>query len=104
MAKNKGKKSDKKARKEAERAAREEAERLAKAAAAKRKRILLAIPVLTAAAAAGAYFALENERLVGISVLIGGLLWLMVALGAVGGSIKPRDRLRSGSIDFGTRE
>ncbi len=100
MAKKK-KKSDKKARKEAQRRAEEEAKRLAEEAKVRRRRLLIGVVVLTTAAALGAWFGLDNERLTGISILVGGLLFLLVALGALGAGIRPRDRDRAGAIDFG---
>jgi len=101
MAKKKKKKSDKKARKEAQRRAEEEAKRLAEEAKVKRRRLLIGVVVLTVGAALGSWFGLENERLTGISILVGGLLFLLVALGALGAGIRPRDRDRAGAIDFG---
>jgi cation transport ATPase len=100
MAKKK-KKSDKKARKEAQRRAEEEAKRLAEEAKVRRRRLLIAVVVLTIGAALGCWFGLENERLTGIAILVGGLLFLLVALGALGAGIRPRDRDRAGAIDFG---
>lgn len=103
MAKTKKKKSDKKARREEQRREEEEAKRLAAEAAVRRKRLLIGVVVLTAAAALVAWLVLENERLTGIAILVGGLLFLLVALGALGAGIKPRDRDRAGAIDFGNR-
>ena len=94
----------KKAQREAEKAARAEAKRQAELAAAKRRRVLIAIPALTLLVAAGTYFGLNDARLTGVAVLVGGLLWLTVGLAGLGSSIQPRDRSRAGSIDFGTKE
>lgn len=101
---SKEKKLSKKEKKAAENAAREAAEEAARIAGEKQKRMMLAIPVFTAAAAAGCWFGLGDKQLVGVSLLIGGLVFLMVALGSIGSSVTPRDRLKSGSIDFGGSE
>ena len=104
MAKSKKKKSDKKARREEQKRAEQEARRRAEEAAARRKRWLIGVVLLTTAAALTAWFALDNERLTGIAILVGGLLFLLIALGALGAGIEPRDRDRAGAIDFGNRE
>ena len=74
-----------------------------KAAAQRRKRLMIGVLAATVLAALGAYFGLEDERLTGIAILVGGLLFLLVALGALGAGISPRDRDRAGAIDFGNR-
>lgn len=105
MAKKKNPKSDeRKARRQAEKEAQEEAERLFEEMTLKRKRALIIIPIVTLAAGLIAWFVLEDKRLVGMSILIGGLVFLLFALGALGASVKPRDRGRSGAIDFGGRK
>ena len=101
---SKEKKLSKREKKAAENAARELAEEAARVAAQKQRRLMVVIPLLTAAAAAGCWFGLGDKRLVGVSILIGGLVFLMVALGSIGSSVTPRDRLKSGSIDFGGGE
>lgn len=104
MAKKKKKSEERKARREAEKAERQAMELAAVELAAKRRRALIIIPVLTIAAACGAWFGLEDRRLVGMSILIGSLVFLLFASGALGATVKPRDRHRSGAIDFGGRK
>ena len=100
----KKKKSDRKAKREEHKAAELAARRAAEAAAVRRKRTLTGILVLTALAALTSWFALEDERLTGIAILVGGLVFLLVALGALGAGITPRDRDSAGAIDFGNRD
>ncbi len=113
MAKDREKQRQKKQRKgekqrarKAEKEARREAEAQHAAAMAvakaKQRRLLVAIPVLTAIAASTFAFAIDGSRLAGVSILVGGLVFLLVALGGLGSSVTPRDRLKSGSIDFGS--
>lgn len=72
---------------------------------ARRNRILLmALPLVTAALAASVYFAFEDRRAVAAIVVVGLAFWVPVLLGTIGGSVPPRDRSRSGSIDFGRRD
>lgn len=96
-------KAERRAQREATRAAKAEAERLAQEAALRRKRLMVAIPVLALTIAAVGRFALDDDRVVGFSILVGFLLFLGVALAGLGGSVQPRDSSRSGSIDFGNR-
>ncbi|MEM9189801.1 MAG: hypothetical protein AAGF12_11530 [Myxococcota bacterium] len=99
----KAKRERKKARK-----ANRELEEQAKAEEARRvkkhRAILAAIPTATVVVALTLYFALEEPQLAGATVLGGTMVWLMVGLGFIGGSVKPRDRNRAGSIDFGNRQ
>ncbi len=97
------KKSERKAQREAQKAAEAAAQRAAELAAQRRKRLMIGVLAATVLAALGAYFGLEDERLTGIAILVGGLLFLLVALGALGAGISPRDRYRAGAIDFGNR-
>ncbi len=69
-----------------------------------RKRLLLGTAVLTLLAASVSYWVLEDQRLMGVTLLVGAVLFLVFALGALGAEVRPRDRGRSGSIDFGTRD
>lgn len=101
---SKEKKLSKREKKAAENAAQAAAEEAARIAGQKQRRLMVAIPILTAAAVAGCWFGLGDKRLVGVSILVGGLIFLMVALGSIGSSVTPRDRLKSGSIDFGGGE
>ena len=98
------KKLSKKEKKAAESAAQALAQEAAMVARQKQRRLMIAIPLLTAGAVAGCWFGLNDKRLVGVSILVGGLIFLMVALGSLGSAVTPRDRLKSGSIDFGGGE
>ncbi len=99
----KASKAERRAEREAKRAAKAEAERLAQEAAARRKRLMVAIPVLGLVVAGVGRFALDDDRVVGFSILVGFLLFLGVSLAGLGGSVQPRDGSRAGSIDFGNR-
>ncbi|MGD8316437.1 MAG: hypothetical protein PVH21_08750 [Myxococcales bacterium] len=94
------------ARKERARAAKE-AKRAAEERARRRRqlqlRLSLAVAVLTLALAAVFYWVLENRQLMGATLLIGGVLFLALALGTLASSVPPRDRTRAGSIDYGKR-
>ena len=69
-----------------------------------RKRLLLGTAVVTLAAASVSYWVLDDQRLLGVTLLVGAVLFLVFALGALGAEVPPRNRARSGSIDFGTRD
>ena len=94
------------ARKERQKAAKE-ARRQAEAEAKRRRRLQLrvaaAVGVLTLGMAAVSYFVLENRQLTGISLLVGGVLFLLIVLGTLASTVSPRDRTRAGSIDYGNR-
>jgi len=94
------------ARKERQKAAKE-ARKQAEAEAKRRRqlqlRVAAAVGVLTLSIAAVSYFALENRQLTGISLLIGGVLTLLIVLGTLASGVRPRDRTRAGSIDYGNR-
>jgi hypothetical protein len=68
-----------------------------------RRIVVIAIPIVTAGAATATWFAAESEAATGAVVLLGAILWLLFGLGFLGGSIKPRDRTRAGSINYGSR-
>lgn len=95
------------ARKERAREAKE-AKRQAEARAQQRRRLQLrlsaAVAVLTLVIAGICYWALDNRQLMGISLLIGGVLFLVLALSTLASGVQPRDRTRAGSIDYGTRD
>lgn len=105
MAKKKNERRE--ARKERAKAAKE-ARRQAEAQALKvRQRWRLAsiaVAALSVTIAALSYWLLDDRRLVGASLLIGGVLFLLLALGSLGAGVKPRDRRTAGSIDFGKRD
>ncbi len=63
----------------------------------------IAVALLSIAFAALSHWVLEDQRLVGASLLVGGVLFLLLALGALGAGVRPRDRRGAGSIDFGKR-
>jgi uncharacterized membrane protein len=86
--------------KEAKREAQERAERRRRM----QMRISAAVAVLTLAIAAICYWVLDNRQLMGITLLIGGVLFLVLALGTLASGVQPRDRTRAGSIDYGNRD
>ncbi|MEM6955591.1 MAG: hypothetical protein AAF411_30540 [Myxococcota bacterium] len=94
-------KAERKAQKDAEKAARAAAEEAFRLRQEKHKRALIAIPLITGALALGLVFGLGESQLAGIVGLCGGLLFLMIGLSSLGGSVQPRDRMKAGSIDFG---
>lgn len=85
-----------------------EAKREAEAVAQRRRQLQLrlsaAVALLTLAIAAVCYWALDNRQLMGITLLIGGVLFLVLALGTLASGVQPRDRTRAGSIDYGNRD
>ena len=94
------------ARKERQKAAKEARKQAEAEAQRRRKRQLRlagAVGVLTLAVAAASYFGFENRQLTGISLLVGGVLFLLIVLGTLASSVQPRDRTRAGSIDYGNR-
>lgn len=95
------------ARKERAKAAKE-AKREAEAGALRTRRrwrlASIAVAVSSIVLAALAYWVLDDRRLVGVSLLVGGVLFLLLALGSLGAGVKPRDRRTAGSIDFGKRD
>jgi hypothetical protein len=104
MAKKKSEQRD--ARKERARAAKEAKRAAEQAALRKRKRLRWAsavVALVSVVLAAFSYWVLEDRRLVGISLLIGGVLFLVLALATLGAGVRPRDRRTAGSIDFGKR-
>lgn len=97
---NKKRKKERRAEEKAElEAAREAAERRQR----RYRRILVALPLATLAAAAATYFGFDDVRAAALVGVIGVALWVPILLGALGGSVRPRDRDRAGSIDFGQR-
>jgi hypothetical protein len=99
----KAKRVAKKARKN-DKALQAELEAQAESRRKKRRAVIIAVPVLTAAAAAAVWFGLESESGAGAVILGGIVVWLLVGLGYLGGSVRPRDRRGAGSIDFGARK
>ena len=95
------------ARKERARAAKE-AKREAEAQAQRRRglqlRATVAVGIVTLAVAAFCYWGLDNLQLMGITLLVGGVLFLLLALGTLASGVQPRDRTRAGSIDYGKRD
>lgn len=67
-------------------------------------RISAAVAGLTLAIAAVCYWVLDNRQLMGITLLIGGVLFLVLALSTLASGVQPRDRTRAGSIDYGNRD
>jgi Flp pilus assembly protein TadB len=94
------------ARRDRQRAAKE-ARQEAKAQVQRRRqkqlRIAAAVGVLTLALAGICYWVLDNRQLMGVSLLIGGVLFLLLVLSTLASGVQPRDRTRAGSIDYGNR-
>lgn len=95
------------ARKERAREAKE-AKREAEERALQRRRLQIrlsaTVAVLTLAIAGACYWLLDNRQLMGITLLIGGVLSLLLALSTLASGVQPRDRTRAGSIDYGRRD
>lgn len=89
--------------KEAKEAKREAQERVQKRRRLQ-MRVSAAVALLTLAIAAICYWVLDNRQLMGITLLIGGVLFLVVALSTLASGVQPRDRTRAGSIDYGNRD
>jgi hypothetical protein len=85
-----------------------EAKREAEALAQRRRQLQLrlsaGVALLTLVVAGVCYWALDNRQLMGITLLIGGVLFLVLALGTLASGVQPRDRTRAGSIDYGNRD
>jgi Flp pilus assembly protein TadB len=92
-----------KERQKASKEAREQAEAQAKRRRRMQLRLAYGIGVLTLAIAGVCYWALDNRQLMGITLLIGGVLFLLVVLATLASGVQPRDRTRAGSIDYGNR-
>jgi len=67
-------------------------------------RMALGVAVLTLTVAGLCYWVLDNRQLMGVTLLIGGVLFLLLALGTLASGVQPRDRTRAGSIDYGKRD
>ena len=95
------------ARKERQKAAKE-ARQEAQAQAMRRRQFQLrvagAVGLLTLALAGVCYWVLDNRQLMGVTLLIGGVLFLLLLLAALASGVQPRDRTRAGSIDYGKRD
>jgi fatty acid desaturase len=85
-----------------------QAKRDAEASAQRRRQLQIrasaAVAVLTLVVAGLCYWVFDNRQLLGITLLIGGVLFLLLALGALASGVQPRDRTRAGSIDYGKRD
>ena len=85
-----------------------EARREAEAAAQRRRqlqiRVSAVVAVLTLGVAGLCYWVFDNRQLMGITLLIGGVLFLVLALGTLASGVQPRDRTRAGSINYGKRD
>ncbi len=95
------------ARKERQRAAKE-AKQQAAAQARQRRRMQMraagAVAVLTLGGAGVFLWVLDNRQLMGVTLLIGGVLFLLLVLSTLASGVQPRDRTRAGSIDYGNRD
>jgi len=82
-----------------------EAKREAEANAQRRRQLQIrmsaAVAVLTLVVAGVCYWGFDNRQLMGITLLIGGVLFLVLALGTLASGVQPRDRTRAGSINYG---
>jgi len=67
-------------------------------------RMALGVAVLTLTVAGLCYWVFDNRQLMGVTLLIGGVLFLLLALGTLASGVQPRDRTRAGSIDYGKRD
>jgi uncharacterized membrane protein len=85
-----------------------EAKREAEANAQRRRQLQIrmsaAVAVLTLVVAGVCYWGFDNRQLMGITLLIGGVLFLVLALGTLASGVQPRDRTRAGSINYGKRD
>ena len=85
-----------------------EAKREAAAIAQRRRqlqiRVSAAIALLTLVVAGLCYWVFDSRQLMGITLLIGGVLFLVLALGTLASGVQPRDRTRAGSINYGKRD
>jgi Flp pilus assembly protein TadB len=85
-----------------------EAKREAAAIAQRRRqlqvRMSTAIAVLTLVVAGLCYWVLDSRQLMGITLLIGGVLFLVLALGTLASGVQPRDRTKAGAINYGKRD
>lgn len=100
MAKKHDRPTRRELRQERRREKREAAEAV-RVATARRKRLLVLIVLATAAGALAAYQTGLPTFAIGFALLIGAGVFLAVALGGLGGEVRPRDRSRAGNIDYG---
>jgi len=85
----------------ARKAQEQQAAQTAERRAARRRISLIAAPLLTVAIALGLYQSTYTRSAAGLTLLGGFLIWLVLALGAVGGKVSARDRGGAGAIDYG---
>jgi hypothetical protein len=97
------KKESKKEKREREAAAREAAERELERVARIRRAVVIALPLVTLLAVGITWAVTEDVQTAALVGLIGVGLWVPILLGAVGAAVRPRDRTRAGSIDFGQK-
>lgn len=99
----KSKKGSKRERREQDAVDREVAEREARKLQRIWRAVIVAIPLLTVVAALATWAATDDVRIGALVGLLGVGLWVPALLGSIGASVRPRDRTRAGSIDFGQR-
>lgn len=99
----KTKKERKRDKREQEAAERDVAERAAARTRGIMRAVVIAIPILTIAAALITWAVTEETSTAAMVGLIGIGLWVPALLGLIGAAVNPRDRTRAGSIDFGQR-
>jgi Flp pilus assembly protein TadB len=93
-----------KERQKAAKVARQEAEAQAKRRRQLQMRAAAGVALLTLVVAGVCYWVLDNRQLMGVTLLVGGVLFLLLALGTLASGVQPRDRTRAGSIDYGKRD
>ena len=72
-----------------------------RAAAQQRQRWLVLIAIASGGIAFGIHEAGGPGFFVGFTLLAGAGIFLAVALGGLGGAVKPRDRTKGSNIDYG---
>ncbi|HEY8430597.1 MAG TPA: hypothetical protein VIL20_19590 [Sandaracinaceae bacterium] len=103
MGKKKSKKQEKREQRERRAAELAAIERVAYRRRRIMRAVVIAIPLVTIAAAVLTYVLTDEAQTAALVGLIGVGLWVPAVLGLVGGAVSPRDRTRAGSIDFGHR-
>ncbi|MDD9972088.1 MAG: hypothetical protein OXR73_37930 [Myxococcales bacterium] len=93
--------SDKQRRKEQKRAEKEARAAAERAAAQRRKWVLAGILLVTVGVAVSNQLLGGPRIALGATLLVGTAAFLAVALGALGASVKPRDRTKASNIDYG---
>ena len=88
-------------RREERRREKEEATQAQRSTAKSRNRWLVLIALLSGGGALVVHQLDYSTSLSGLVLLVGVGLLLAIGLGGLGGSVQPRDRTKSGNIDYG---